>query len=111
MRDFANRWINPNQHDYLVVNRDGDPAGIVSLSLLRYLPKDNWADTPLRDVARRNSLRAWPDELAEDALQRMMDNSVTTLPVMERETEEFLGTVTNADILELITLEARGRYE
>lgn len=111
VREFANRWINPNQHDYLVVDRDGDPAGIVSLSLLRYLPKDNWGDTPLRDVARRNSLRAWPDELAEDALQRMMDNSVTTLPVMERETEEFLGTVTNADILELITLEARGRYE
>ena len=110
VREFANRWIDPNQHDYVVVNRDGDPAGIVSLSLLRYLPKENWADTPLREVARRNSLRAWPDELAEDALQRMTDNSITTLPVLERETEEFLGTVTSAGILELITLEARGRH-
>ena len=110
VREFANRWIDPNQNDYVVVDRDGDPAGIVSLSLLRYLPKENWSDTPLSDVARRNSLRAWPDELAEDALQRMSDNSVTMLPVLERETEEFLGTVTSASILELITLEARGRH-
>ena len=82
----------------------------MSLSLLRYLPKENWADTPLREVVRRDSLRAWPDELAEDALQRMSDNSITTLPVMERETENFLGTVTSASIIELITLEARGRH-
>ena len=110
VREFANRWIDANQHDYVVVDRDGNFSGIVSLSLLRYLPKENWADTPLREVVRRNSLRAWPDELAEDALQRMSDNSITTLPVMERETENFLGTVTSASIIELITLEARGRH-
>ena len=110
VREFANRWIDANQHDYVVVDNNGNFSGIVSLSLLRYLPKENWADTPLRDVVRRNSLRARPDELAEDALQRMSENSITMLPVMECGTEEFLGTVTSASILELITLEARGRH-
>ena len=110
VREFANRWIDANQHDYVVVDKNGDAAGVVSLSLLRYLPKENWGDTPLSDVVRRSALRARPDELAEDALQRMSDNSITTLPVLERETDKFLGAVTSASILELITLEARGSH-
>ena len=37
VKAFAETWLLPEQHDYVVVNR-GKLAGIVSLSMLRYLP-------------------------------------------------------------------------
>ena len=108
VRAFSDRWIVPHQQDYVVVDRDGSFSGIVSLSMLRFLPKEVWARTPIGNVVRHNTPRAWPDELVEDVLQRMTENSLSALPVMDRNTEEFLGMVTSLDILELIVLEARG---
>ena len=37
VKAFAEKWLLPEQHDYVVVE-EGKLAGIVSLSLLRYLP-------------------------------------------------------------------------
>jgi CBS domain-containing protein len=100
----------PNQHDYAVVN-NGELSGLVSLSMLRYLPKETWSSTTLEKVVRRGATpKAWPDEPVEDVLQRMTEHSLTILPVVERESEEFLGTVTSQDILDLITLEAKGEH-
>ncbi len=109
VRNFVDQWILPHQHDYVIVDK-GDLTGIVSLSMLRYLPKESWSDTPLENVVRRKTPQARPDEPVEDVLQRMMENSLTILPVMERETEKFLGALTNQDVLDLITLEARGEH-
>lgn len=108
VRDFVDRWVVPHQQDYVVEDRDGELSGIVSLSMLRYLPKDAWDRTPLRDVVRRTTPQAHPDELVEDVLQRMTENSISALPVIDRDSEKFLGMVTSLDILELVTHEARG---
>lgn len=107
VRDFADRWIVSDQEDY-VVTADGELAGIVSLRLLRYLPKPRWADTPLGDVLRRDTPRAWPAEPVEDALQRMTDNAVTAMPVVTEDTQELVGVVTSLDVLDLIVVEAKG---
>ncbi len=109
VRSFVDQWILPHQHDYVIVDK-GDLAGIVSLSMLRYLPKESWSDTPLANVVRRKTPQAWPDEPVEDVLQRMLENSLTILPVLDRESDEFLGALTSQDVLELITLEARGEH-
>ena len=108
VREFVDRWVLPHQQDYVVVDRNGEFSGIVSLSMLRYLPRELWAQTPIGDVVRHITPRAWNDELVEDVLQRMTEISVTALPVIERDSEEFLGMVTSLEILELITVEARG---
>ena len=109
VRAFADQWILPHQQDYAVVE-NGELAGIASLSMLRYLPKESWATTPLRKLARRSTQHVWPEELVEDALQRMTENSLTVIPVRDRESGKFQGVVTSRQILELITREAIGEY-
>ena len=109
VRAFADQCILPHQQDYVVAEH-GEFSGIVSLSMLRYLPKESWANTPLRKLARRRTLQAWPDEPVEDALQQMTEHSLTVMPVMDRESKKFLGVVTSRQILELITRDATGQY-
>ena len=108
VREFADRWIVSHQDDY-VVAEDGQAAGVVSLSMLRYVPKESWAQTPLATVMRRETPVAWPDEPVEDALQRMAEHALSALPVVARDTEQLLGVLTRQDVLEMIALEAKGR--
>ena len=107
VRDFADRWIMPGQQDYVVADRDG-LAGIVSLAMLRYLPKHAWSDTPLAKIVRQATPTTWTDELVEDALQRMSENSLTAIPVLDRQSQAFVGSITSQEILEMITTEVRG---
>ena len=107
VREFADQWIVPHQQDYVVAEK-GELVGIVSLAMLRYLPRHAWPDTRLGKIARGVTPHTWPDEAVEDALQRMTENSLTVIPVKERESEAFVGAITSQEILELITAEARG---
>ena len=107
VRAFADRWIVPHQQDYVVVDK-GELTGIVSLGMLRYLPKDSWSTTRVGRIVRRDPPCAWPDEPVEDVLQRMTERSLTVMPVMHRESGRFVGMVTSEDILDLIISEARG---
>ena len=108
MRSFIDNWTTPEQHDYVVVD-DDHLAGIVSLSFLRYLPRGQWSSTPLQTVMRKGTPTATPDELVEDALQRMMENSLTVFPVVDPETQEFLGSISSYEIMEIIVVTAGGR--
>ena len=107
VRDFTDRWTMPNQHDYVVIEK-GSLVGIVSLSTFRYLPKAFWTGTSLKDMLRRQTPLAWPDEHIEDVLQRMTETSLSIIPVVERETEKFIGAVTREKIVELMMNEFRG---
>ena len=107
VRDFAARWIVPHQQDYVVVDKE-EYLGIVSLGMLRYLPRHSWSETRLGSIARRDTPRAWTEEPVEDALQRMIENSLTALPVMDADTKAFVGAITSQEIIELITSEASG---
>ena len=55
-------------------------------------------------MLRRNIPQAWPDEPVDDVLQRMADHSLTVIPIMERESGKFLGTVTSDEVLNLALL-------
>ncbi len=109
VRSFADRWTVPHQQDYVVVDH-GALAGIVSLSKLRYLPKTQWSQTPLENVMIHDLPKAYPDEHLEDALQRMTEHSLTVIPVVDRESNAFLGTVTSRDVLDLMLLDAKGEH-
>ena len=107
VRAFADRWIVPHQQDYVIAD-NGDLAGIVSLSMLRYVPKESWSTTRVSRIMRRNPPLASPDEPVEDVLQRMTERSLTAMPVMDRESGKFMGAITSQEILDLIVAEARG---
>ncbi|MCY3656144.1 MAG: cation:proton antiporter [Chloroflexi bacterium] len=102
VKAFAATWLLPEQNDYVVV--DGDKlAGIVSLAMLRYLPRREWEETTLEQVLRHDTPYAYADELVEDVLQRMTESNLTVLPVAERETDEFIGSISSHEVIELIT--------
>ena len=107
VKAFAETWLLPEQHDYVVVNK-GKLAGIVSLSMLRYLPRNEWEHTSLGRVLRQNTPHADADEMVEDALQRMIENSLTVLPVADGETGDLLGSISSHEVLEMVTLSAQG---
>ena len=109
VRAFADRWIVPHQQDYVVVDK-GEMAGIVSLPMLRYVPKESWSATPLARIVRRDPPRTWPGEPVEDALQRMTERALTAMPVTDRESGRFVGMITSQDILDLIVADARGEH-
>ena len=102
VKAFAATWLLPEQNDYVVV--DGEElAGIVSLGMLRYLPRREWEGTTLEQVLRHDTPYAYADELVEDVLQRMTESALTVLPVAERETGEFIGSISSHEVIELIT--------
>ncbi|MCY4576436.1 MAG: cation:proton antiporter [Chloroflexi bacterium] len=107
VKAFTEFWLLPEQHDYVIVD-DGKLAGIVSLSMLRYLPRADWDNTPLSRVLRENTPSVGEEELIEDALQQMIDNSLTVLPVKDESSDEFIGSISSSEVLELITMTARG---
>ena len=107
VRAFAATWLLPEQHDYVVVERD-ELAGIVSIGMLRYLPRREWEQTTLQRVLRHDTPYAYPDELVEDALQRMVENGLTVLPVADRETGRFIGSISSHEVIEMIALSAHG---
>ena len=107
VKAFAEHWLLPEQHDYVVVDR-GKLAGIVSMSMLRYLPRSEWERTPLSRVLRQNTPYAFADELVEDALQRMTENSLTVLPVADKETKDLIGSISSHEVLEVVVLTAQG---
>ena len=108
VRNFVDHWTTPEQYDYVVVDH-GQLAGVVSVSMLRYLPRTQWGNTSLLEALRHGTPVAGPDELVEDALQRMIDNSLTVLPVVNGDSGEFLGSISSYEILEIVLLNASGR--
>jgi CBS domain-containing protein len=103
VQSFMDKWTVPNHADYVVAD-DGAVAGTVSLARLHALPRDKWGATPLRDVMRLNLPWAWPNELISDVLERMAASSIAVIPVTDRESGKFLGTVASHDILDLVLL-------
>ena len=108
VKTFAEDWLLQEQHDYVVVE-DGALAGIVSVSMLRYLPHADWDHTPVRQMLRRQTPTISTNDYLEDALQHMTENSLSVLPVVDPETGEFKGSISSHEILEMLIVSARGQ--
>ena len=101
--EFVKTWTVPNETDYLVVD-DGKVAGVVTTSGLHSIRRGSQATALLRDVTRANHLVARPDEPIQDALERMTNASQSVIPVQDRESGEFLGSISSRDVIDLIVL-------
>ena len=108
VRNFVENWASPEQNDYVVVDR-GQLAGVVSLSMLRYLPRTQWGRTSLEFALRQGTPTAGPEDLVEDVLQTMIENSLTAVAVVNPDDGEFLGSISSYEILEIVLLTATGR--
>ena len=108
VKTFAEDWLLQDQHDYVVVEH-GKLAGIVSVSMLRYLPHVEWDRTPLSQMLRQNTPTAYSDDFLEDALQRMTEHSLSVLPVVDSDTGALMGSISSHEILEMLVVSARGQ--
>ena len=108
VKTFTEQWLLPEQYDYVIVDH-GQLAGIVSISMLRYLPRSEWDTTTLTQTLRHNTPTATTEDYVEDALQTMIDNSITVLPVTDAETNQFIGSIASHEVLEMVVTEAQGR--
>ena len=82
--------------------------GIVTVSMLRYLPRSEWDHTPLAQMLRHDMPAAHSDDFLEDVLQRMTETSLSVLPVVDRESGTFRGSISSHGILEMLIFSAKG---
>ncbi|HET7083073.1 MAG TPA: site-2 protease family protein [Candidatus Limnocylindria bacterium] len=108
--DLVNeRLIRGEHRSFLVRHDDGGLAGIVTLSDVRRMPRDNWEAARVTDIMTRYADLATigPDAELEAALQLLQEREVNQLPVVTDEGRTVVGLLTRAGILRLI--EARMR--
>jgi Zn-dependent protease/CBS domain-containing protein len=108
--DLVNeRLIRGEHRSFLVRHDDGGLTGIVTLSDVRRLPRENWEAGRVTDIMTRYADLATiaPDKEIEDALKLLQEREVNQLPVVEEDGRTVVGMVTRAGILRLI--EARMR--
>ncbi len=79
-------------------------AGIVSMPKVRSVPGKARTTRTLRDLLRTRVPHACPDELIVDVMDRMTSSSMTVIPVMDRDSGRFLGTLATHDVLDLVAL-------
>lgn len=101
--EFLADWTVPGQHDYLVVD-GGEVAGVVSTKGLRSVRARRRSAATLRSVLRDNTLTTWPDEPLHDAMERMTNSPQSVIPVMDRDSGGFLGSVASHDVIDLVVL-------
>ena len=89
-----------------VVDAEGRLAGVVTSGDLH-----NWQEArdtklsgrPIIEVVRRESVNADPDEVLRIVVNRMAENGITRMPVIDGETQKLLGLVTLEDLLKART--------
>ena len=91
-----------------VVNEDGRLVGVVTRGDIRE-PMEEEGDIVLQrtigELVRKDTVKAYPDEPLRVVVYRMAERGFTTMPVVERGSDKFLGLVSLTDLLK-----ARGRH-
>jgi CIC family chloride channel protein len=84
-----------------IVGKDGKLAGVVTQGdLLRALEKDPKGSIAVLDAGGSKPIVAFPDEMAFDALFRMLQNNIGRLPVVSHENpQQMVGYLNRTSIL------------
>jgi len=75
----------------------GKVVGIVTMSDVLRVPREQMASTALKSVMTKNVRVAYPDETLHGVLKKMTINEIGRLPVVERNTGQLLGIITRTD--------------
>ena len=115
----AYELMQENEIRRLLIIRDGELAGIVTLSdILRTIPailaeadretRLLMTSQTVRDVVSRDPVTVNADETIQDAAERMLEYQVSGLPVVQGRTP--VGVITESDIFRLV-VESWGELE
>jgi chloride channel protein, CIC family len=73
--------------------------GMVTMSDLMRVPREQMPSTQLRSVMTQNLLVAYPDESLLNVLDRMINHEVGRLPVVSKDTGKLAGIITRTDVI------------
>jgi CIC family chloride channel protein len=74
-------------------------VGMVTMSDLMRVPREQMASTPLKSVMTQSLFVAYPDESLLNVLDRMIDHGVGRLPVVSKDTGKLAGMITRTDVI------------
>ena len=74
-------------------------VGIVTVSDLLRIPREQMATTSLKDVMTQNILVAHLDDTLLSALETMTNHGVGRLPVVSKESGKLVGIITRTDVI------------
>ncbi len=103
--DLVNeRMLRGEHRSFVVRHEDGGLAGVVTLSDVRRLPRENWEAARVTDIMTRYADLATvtPETSAEDAMRLLQTREVGQLPVVEADSRTVVGLLTRTGILRLI---------
>ncbi len=102
LESFSRFWMTPGQMDYVVRDLEGKPAGVLSLKKVKEVSTDQWAATSLDSLLMVQFPTVNPNEPIDDALDKMVERSITTIPVVDEHTGDLLGELTSTNIYSLL---------
>ena len=102
------RMLHGEHRTFLVRHLDGGLAGIVTLSDVRRVPRDDWEQARVTDVMTRwaDLATVTPDDAVESAMKLIQERGVSQLPVIT-EGRTVAGLLTRAGIMRLIETRLR----
>jgi chloride channel protein, CIC family len=74
-------------------------AGIVTVSDLQRIPREQMANTPLKDVMTQSVLVAHEDDSLLSVLETMTNHGVGRLPVVTKDSGKLVGIITRTDVI------------
>ncbi len=73
--------------------------GIVTVSDLQRIPREQMGGTPVKDVMTQNVMVAHSDDSLLTVLEMMTNHGVGRLPVVSGESERLVGIITRTDVI------------
>ncbi len=99
IREARDKIVEQNIRGFPVVE-DGELLGIVTFDDLRKVPEEMQDDIRVEDMAVKEVIVAYPDENMKQVMDRLYQNNVGRLPVVERTNpKKLLGIVTRTDAI------------
>lgn len=101
--DLLNQALLPSGARSAIVTTGGEPAGLVTLSAAREVPRSAWQQTPAAQVMVpfQRLATTQPNAVLWSALEKMGRDGVNQLPVVEG--NGLVGMLTREDILHYLT--------
>ncbi|HEX2141821.1 MAG TPA: site-2 protease family protein, partial [Candidatus Limnocylindria bacterium] len=98
------RLMRGDGRSFLVRHDDGGLAGIVTLTDVRRVSREEWSHARVTDIMTRfnDLVVARPEDELDDALERLQAREVNQLPVVDEDGRTVVGLLTRAGILRLI---------
>lgn len=103
LADFTEQWMVPEQNEYLVLNGSGELVGVFTLHDLHTVPRARWQETKLLGLVRDSPTPVSPDHEIGDVVERMAEESVSVLPVVDPQSGKFLGDIRHKDIYAVLS--------